>query len=348
MNHSSKPMITTIIPTYRRPKLLRRAIRSVLNQTYPHLQVCVYDNASNDETASVVAEIAKTDSRVKYYCHPENIGGFANFIYGLKHVDTPFFSFFSDDDVLLPNFYLMAMKGFDKFPDAMFSAGSTILITDKGRVEMVDLSLWKREGYYAPPEGLFALLNGGPVWISNLFRKEVVKEVGLLDINTGALTDGDFVFRIAARFPIIVCKEPCAIFMIHDLSSCSSSLNLASIWPGYLNMIHNISEDKRIPLDARLRAEKMMTSNLKCYLFSFGFFFIKQKNFEDAYKIADILRKQYNQKTKAIIVYSAAKLFQHLPMGSDLFFNGVVKIRRYLIKGALQKQFGSYVQYLQK
>ncbi|MEK7713004.1 MAG: glycosyltransferase, partial [Nitrospirota bacterium] len=35
------PLITTIIPTYRRPKLLRRAIKSALNQTYPHLQVCV-------------------------------------------------------------------------------------------------------------------------------------------------------------------------------------------------------------------------------------------------------------------------------------------------------------------
>ena len=34
-----KPLITTIIPTYRRPKLLQRAIKSVLNQTYPHFQV---------------------------------------------------------------------------------------------------------------------------------------------------------------------------------------------------------------------------------------------------------------------------------------------------------------------
>ncbi|RKX41747.1 MAG: glycosyltransferase family 2 protein, partial [Thermotogae bacterium] len=72
MNHKiSKPLITTIIPTYRRPKLLQRAIKSVLNQTYPHFQVCVYDNASGDETAEVVAEFAKKDPRVKYYCHPK-------------------------------------------------------------------------------------------------------------------------------------------------------------------------------------------------------------------------------------------------------------------------------------
>ncbi len=53
------PQITTVIPTYRRPKLLRRAIESVLAQTYPHLKVTVFDNASGDETPEVVAELAR-------------------------------------------------------------------------------------------------------------------------------------------------------------------------------------------------------------------------------------------------------------------------------------------------
>lgn len=58
-----------IIPTYRRPQLLRRAIKSVLNQTYLYIRVCVYDNASNDETADIVANLEKEDPRVSYYCH---------------------------------------------------------------------------------------------------------------------------------------------------------------------------------------------------------------------------------------------------------------------------------------
>jgi glycosyltransferase involved in cell wall biosynthesis len=68
------PLITVIIPTYRRPKMLGRAIRSVLNQTFPDLQVCVYDNASGDETTQVVVEFAERDSRVRYHCHAANIG----------------------------------------------------------------------------------------------------------------------------------------------------------------------------------------------------------------------------------------------------------------------------------
>lgn len=104
MNDTAKPLVTTIIPTYRRPKLLRRSIRSVLNQTYPHFNVCVYDNASDDATASVVEDFQKEDSRVKYYAHKENIGATENFIYGMEHVETPFFTLLSDGDLILPNF----------------------------------------------------------------------------------------------------------------------------------------------------------------------------------------------------------------------------------------------------
>ena len=78
MNDITKPLITTIIPTYQRPKLLRRAIKSVLNQTYPHFQVCVYDNASGDETEAIVQEFIAKDSRIQYFRQEKNWGGAFN------------------------------------------------------------------------------------------------------------------------------------------------------------------------------------------------------------------------------------------------------------------------------
>jgi len=169
-----KPVITTIIPTYRRPKLLRRAIKSVLNQTYPHFQVCVYDNASGDETEDVVAELSRKDPRVKYYCHAENIGALNNFNYGLKDVKTPFFSFLSDDDVLLPECLEIAMVGFKKFPDAAFSGGTTIAINEDGKVCSVASWPW---GYVMPPEGLFKMIDKYLIWTSLVFRNEIINEV---------------------------------------------------------------------------------------------------------------------------------------------------------------------------
>ena len=127
----AEPLITVIIPTFRRPKLLRRAILSVLNQTFSAFQVCIYDDASNDTTTQkVVTELAETDSRIKYYRQEQNIGAAANFNYGLKEVNTPFFSFLSDDDLLLPHFLEVAMQSLSSNPDAMFYAGLTIQVED--------------------------------------------------------------------------------------------------------------------------------------------------------------------------------------------------------------------------
>src|SRR5476649_2744950 len=71
--------ITTIIPTFQRPKYLKKALQSVLSQTYSNFQVWVCDNASGDETASIVAEFSKKDPRVHYFCHEKNIGMLANY-----------------------------------------------------------------------------------------------------------------------------------------------------------------------------------------------------------------------------------------------------------------------------
>jgi hypothetical protein len=62
-----EPVITVIIPTFRRPKLLRRAILSVLSQTFTAFQVCVHNYALNDDTKTVISKLAKTDSRIRYY-----------------------------------------------------------------------------------------------------------------------------------------------------------------------------------------------------------------------------------------------------------------------------------------
>ncbi len=145
-------MITTVIPTYRRPKLLQKAIRSVLNQTYPHFQVCIYDNASGDETADVVAEIAKGDSRVKYHCHPRNIGPIPNFNYGIKQVTTPYFSLLSDDNTLLPHFFEDAISTLDRHPKAIFFAGQNISVNERGQVVSMTLKRWPLQGIIYPPE----------------------------------------------------------------------------------------------------------------------------------------------------------------------------------------------------
>lgn len=315
---SVPPMITTIIPTYRRPNLLRRAIKSVLNQAYSNFQVCVYDNASGDETAQVVAEFAKKDPRVKYHCHATNIGGFANFDYGMRHVETPFFSFLSDDDIILPAFYQMALASFEKHPDAAFCSTDVICVTSEGIISGTCHLNWE-DGYYLPPNGLLAMFTNGrtkPTWTGILFRRMVIEHIGML--SNGCGSDLDYVLRIAANFPFIISKEPGAIFVSHR-ASFSSVEGVNAIWPGNLKILRNLTDDSRIPLVIKDQISGYFINELKWEIFNHGTYAVRAKRYDEAYKIASILYEDLNARFFALIIYIATKGCKYFP-----FLHGVL------------------------
>lgn len=241
------PLITTIIPTFRRPKLLTRALRSALDQSFTHIAVSVCDNASGDETSEVVNEIRLRDPRVMYHVQQRNIGAAANFAFGLERVATPFFSFLSDDDLLLPEFYNLAMHNLEKYPEAAFFAGAVICMSSEGQVLYAPMTHWEREGLFTPAEGFVNSV--GPsylIWTGIVFRTAVVRQCGGLDTSCCSATDIEFVARIAAQFPFVVSKAPCAICVSHPGSS-SWLPRLHDIWPGWRKMMQKVSDNAYLP-----------------------------------------------------------------------------------------------------
>ena len=217
--------ITAVIPTYRRPQLLGRAIRSVLKQTYPYLRVCVYDNSSNDETPNIVVNIAKSDSRVSYFCHPENIGAANNFNFGFNDVTTEYFTFLSDDDELIPSFYKTAMDHLSLYPKAAFCALRTIIRTDK-RIVCRKLT----PGYYEPPFGIKLLAKKfpPPTWTSIVYNTSIMRNVGGLDLSLGYTMDHEFTLRAAIEYPFILIDERGSVFN-YNAGSASSKVSIESI-----------------------------------------------------------------------------------------------------------------------
>lgn len=213
-------MITTIITTFRRPLLLKRAINSVLKQTHSDFQVCVYDNASDDQTEEIVKTFLKKDSRVKYHRHQENIGMMSNYKYAFDKIDTPFFSLLSDDDFLLPNFYETALKGFEQSPDAAFSACGVVQMDELGNFAGDPLASWRSEGYYAAQDGLVEMVSARakfPIPTGVLFQTKAVQDTKpnyCEDLDF--FWDPDYLMRIAARHPITISKKRCAVYFAHS------------------------------------------------------------------------------------------------------------------------------------
>jgi glycosyltransferase involved in cell wall biosynthesis len=339
MNETSKPMITTIIPTYRRPQQLKQAIISVLNQTYPHFQVCVYDNASGDDTALVVAEIAKADTRVKYYCHKENIGAFNNFQFGLMHVETPFFSFLSDDDLVLPKFYETALAGFEKYPEVMLSATVVVSLDDKGNF-LEPPAFPFRAGFYQSPQGLLTMLKyHHPTWTGSLFRREVIEYVGILDEEVGMASDLDFELRLAAHFPVFISQEYGAIFFNYNGNGVKYGLEF--IWPGWLKMIRNLTDDKSLDLDVRTYAERILRERLEKRLFELSISYLSRGCFADAKKVAALLRDQFCGWIRYIALSVMISACQYVPFARSAF-GSLVACRRCLRAKRIQSNQRRY------
>jgi glycosyltransferase involved in cell wall biosynthesis len=120
------PLITTVIPTYRRPEFLKLAIRSVLDQTYSDFILLVCDNLSNDGTKEVVESF--NDPRIRYYCQPEHVDIIENFETCLRLVETPYYSMLCDDDFMFPHFYELAVNALEKAPQAAMFVGGTVVV----------------------------------------------------------------------------------------------------------------------------------------------------------------------------------------------------------------------------
>ncbi|HYK52713.1 MAG TPA: glycosyltransferase family 2 protein [Candidatus Eremiobacteraceae bacterium] len=244
--------ITTIVPTYKRPQLLKRALKSVLRQTYGDFRLCIYDNASGDDTEDVVREVAAGDPRITYFRHDSNVGGAANFLFGMTRVETPYFSFLSDDDVLLPDFFETAIAGFAQEPGALMSAASTVEVDERGAPLYEPLALWSRAGVFEPPSGAFAMLdNRHPTWTTALFKREAIDRIGLLDLEVGAPSDLDFELHLAACAPIVVSKRACGAYVRH--AGAHAVGETAAVAVGFGRICDKLAVDERIEPAARSR-----------------------------------------------------------------------------------------------
>lgn len=90
-------MVSVIMPTYNRESKIKRAINSVLDQTYSDLELIVVDDGSVDNTEEIVRDIK--DERIQYIKHTSNMGACAARNTGIEAAIGEYIAFQDSDDV---------------------------------------------------------------------------------------------------------------------------------------------------------------------------------------------------------------------------------------------------------
>lgn len=101
------PLVSVIVPTMNRARVLPDTLRSVLDQTYDRFELLVVDDGSTDDTADVVAAV--DDQRVRYL-HQDNAGVASARNHGLREARGELVAYLDSDNTWTPEF-LATMVG---------------------------------------------------------------------------------------------------------------------------------------------------------------------------------------------------------------------------------------------
>lgn len=101
---ANDPLVSILIPVYKREKLVVEAIDSALAQTYKNIEVIVVDNCSPDDTWGVLQQQAAKDSRLKVCRNDSNLGPLRNWRRCIELASGEYGKILFSDDAIHPTY----------------------------------------------------------------------------------------------------------------------------------------------------------------------------------------------------------------------------------------------------
>ena len=186
---------SVVLPAYNTPPdILRRAIDSVLNQTYPYFELIIVDDGSTPSLEPIVREY--TDERIVFIQHPENRGAGAAHNTGIKAAKYDWIAFICHDDEWQPNKLEVCVPYIENnYPQYKFFFHFPIVIGDLKEIEGLPFYNPK------PNTGNYYnnfLLNRDRIIQTSciIVHKECFEKYGYYD-ESGALIDWDIYLRFS-------------------------------------------------------------------------------------------------------------------------------------------------------
>lgn len=171
------------VPTYKRPDLLERALKSLISQTYTDWCALIFDDSPGQEGKSVVDNLK--DSRLIYRPHSQNLGRSKNIDHCFRsraYQNGTYAFVLEDDNYLFPEFIEKNIQSLEEHNVSILLRNQEVRLEQDGAsvpMHRTTRAQWFSPGTYSPLE-LYSRLffcegisNGGLFWhtekiVSNL------------------------------------------------------------------------------------------------------------------------------------------------------------------------------------
>ena len=217
MSTPEAPPVSICIPTYNYGHFLGTAIESVLRQDHREFELVVVDNASEDDTAAVIAR--HDDERLRFYRNDRNLGLFGNFARCIELARGEFIKFLAADDWLHPAYLHEALELMRRYPSAAIVSGPGYFVGADGAPYAIGTT-----GVFSDElvPGALALraqadfLNVIGMPSNVLLRREAVAAVGGFDERFAPAADVHLWGKLLARHDLAWLAQPRCYLRIHQ------------------------------------------------------------------------------------------------------------------------------------
>ena len=231
---------TVLIPNYNHARYLPESLGAIFSQSAIPKEVIVIDDASTDDSVSVIEKYQKCNPQLKLIKNEINQGPVKALNLGLKVATGKYLAFCSADDQVLPGFFEVGSECLDRFPEA------GICSSDPSFFRGLKYTIFSISSYKTPTrievDAMEKLFLNTRFWIpshASLFRKDFVIECGGFEETLHHLADWYLNIKIALRHGVVYAPTSFGAFRLSDQS-------YGAIW--------NRSYRKKIAIYSRLTA----------------------------------------------------------------------------------------------
>lgn len=213
-NIKEGPTVTIIVAAYNTSSYVEESITSLLNQTWQNIEVIAIDDASKDETLTILKRIAQQDQRLKVIRQKDNQGPYAARMRAIEIATGEFITCHDSDDWAHPQRIERQVKPLIENQKLIATTSSWVRITETNK-------FYVRRSW--------PLIHHNPA--SPMFRKHIVlNKIGGFDI-VRAGADSEFYQRLKVAFGVNRIKQVPGILALgsHRSDSITNSIETGII-----------------------------------------------------------------------------------------------------------------------
>jgi glycosyltransferase involved in cell wall biosynthesis len=217
-----QPLVSVIVPAYNHAAFVGEAVGSVLSQSLDNFEIIAIDDASQDDTAEVLAAI--DDPRLTLLRHEQNRGAAQTLNEGIALARGEYLAILNSDDRYQPTRLSECLDTLRQL--GLLLLGTHLDLINTSGILIQDPAFWWNQWYqgliqlYRSTQDLGTTLITGNLFISTsnfVLHRSLVERVGLFS-DLRYVQDYDYLMRCLIRVPEAVAwiDRPLLQYRLHD------------------------------------------------------------------------------------------------------------------------------------